>query len=102
VFVSPRKLSGSACELYNVFVRPTWRGQSIGLKLIQSLLDQARKCGYRVMRLETALFMGDAQKLYQGLGFKTCEPYRQISPHLARVTLWLECQLASTVVEQLP
>jgi ribosomal protein S18 acetylase RimI-like enzyme len=88
-----RRQSASACELYSVFVRPACRGRSIGRTLIRRLVSDARLAGYQTMRLETALFMRDAQKLYQSLNFQTREPYRQIAPHLARATLWLELQL---------
>ena len=56
-------------------------------------MEQARESGYRVMRLETATFMGEAQKLYASLGFRVREPYRPIPPRFAPFTIPMEIDL---------
>jgi hypothetical protein len=45
------------------------------------------------MRLETATFMGEAQKLYASLGFRVREPYRPIPPQFAPFTIPMEIDL---------
>jgi GNAT superfamily N-acetyltransferase len=88
-----RRLTSSACELFDVYVRPIARGHGLARLLLEQLISNARLAGYRSMCLETASFMQDAHKLYRSLGFKLCEPYRSIPPALAPVTLWMECHL---------
>ncbi len=52
------RLDEMACELHSVYVRPASRGAGIAGQLVRQLVEQAREAGYRVMRLETATFMG--------------------------------------------
>jgi hypothetical protein len=46
------------------------RGQGAGRAILEGLLADARALGYRVARLETAVFMREAQALYRSLGFR--------------------------------
>lgn len=87
------RLDDTACELHSVYVRPAGRGAGIAGQLVRQLVDQAREAGYRVMRLETATFMGEAQKLYASLGFRVREPYRPIPPQFAPFTIPMEIDL---------
>lgn len=55
--------------LAHLGVRPELRGQGIGERLIQHLLDQGRAAGYRQTGLDVAASNPRAQKLYEALGF---------------------------------
>ncbi len=88
-----RRLSAGKCELYDVYVRPSYRRRGIGSSLVQRLLRQAGAAGYEAMCLETASFMLTAHNLYRSLHFQVREPYRAIPARLAEVTLWMECRL---------
>ena len=87
------RLDDTTCELHSVYVRPASRGAGIAGQLVRQLVEQAREAGYRVMRLETATFMGEAQKLYASLGFRVQEPYRSIPPQFAPFTIPMELDL---------
>ena len=87
------RLDDTACELHSVYVRPDCRGVGIASLLVRQLVEQARGAGYRVMRLETATFMGEAQKLYGTLGFRVRKPYRSIPPQFAPFTIPMERDL---------
>jgi ribosomal protein S18 acetylase RimI-like enzyme len=87
------RLDDAACELHSVYVRPASRGAGIAGQLVRQLVEQAREAGYRVMRLETATFMGQAQKLYGSLGFRLREPYRSIPRQFAAFTIPMELDL---------
>jgi GNAT superfamily N-acetyltransferase len=89
-----RRLSSSACEAYNVYVRPSHRGRNVASTLLQRLLGDARGMGYRTMCLETATFMSNAHKLYKSFSFRVREPYRSVPDGLADVTIWMECTLS--------
>lgn len=97
-----RRLDADACELSNVYVRPSHRGKSIGALLLQRLLSDARAAGYGTMRLETAKFMHTAHGLYRSLGFALREPYRKVPTRLAEATIWMECQLNAKVCARPP
>ena len=87
------RLDETASELHSVYVRPASRGAGIAGQLVRQLVERAREEGYRVMRLETATFMGQAQKLYGSLGFRVRDPYRIIPPQFAQLTIPMELDL---------
>jgi GNAT superfamily N-acetyltransferase len=88
-----RRLDAHTCELYNVYVRHSYRGHGIGALLLRQLQVDARRAGYRAMYLETATYMLDAHRLYRSLGFEVCGHYRAIPEHFAALTLSMQCDL---------
>jgi ribosomal protein S18 acetylase RimI-like enzyme len=85
-----RPFSEGVCVLKRIYVRPHYRGKKIGRLLATELVQQARWSGYRKVRLETASFMLEAQRLYQSLGFKFCLPYYKIPESLRESTYFME------------
>ncbi len=74
--IALRKLDVGISEMKRLFVRDGFRGQKIGVKLIERLIADARKIGYKRMRLDTyPLKMGKAVKLYESHGFSLIAPY---------------------------
>src|SRR5258708_26608948 len=54
------RLSKSIGELLTLYVRPACRGMGVGRKLVEASLVEARKFGYRRVRLDTVPFMENA------------------------------------------
>ena len=79
--IALKKLEGRVCEMKRLFVRDEFRGQKIGISLIERLIAEAREIGYEKMRLDThPPKMGKAVRLYESLGFSPISPYYN-NPH---------------------
>lgn len=74
--VAMRKLDDDICEMKRLYVRDDFRGQKIGISLIERLISDAREIGYSKMRLDTfPPKMAKAVKLYEFHGFVEIPPY---------------------------
>lgn len=74
--IALRKLEDGICEMKRLFVRDEFRGQKIGVLLIEKLFEEARKIGYEKIQLDTfPAKMGKAVSLYESYGFRRIPPY---------------------------
>jgi len=74
--VALRRISEEICEMKRLYVKSSFRKKSIGRKLSESVIAEARSRGYRIMKLDTLPSMRDALRLYESLGFAKTTPYR--------------------------
>ena len=73
--VGLRDLGGGVCEMKRLYVSPAGRGLGLGRALMEALIEAARSCGYREMRLDTLPTMAAAQSMYRQAGFEAMPPY---------------------------
>ena len=63
------RLAADCGELKRIFLYPEFRGKGLGLALMERLLQDAHRIGYRHLRLDTFPAMTAALGLYEKLGF---------------------------------
>lgn len=67
--VALRRLDDRRCEMKRLYVRPAYRGQGLGHRLVAQVTRDARAIGYGSILLDTLPFLTDAIRMYRGLGF---------------------------------
>ncbi len=63
------------CEMKRFYVVPEARGLSLGRALVEAVVIEARRLGYREMRLDSLPSMSAAISLYRRVGFDEMPPY---------------------------
>ncbi|MBO0989014.1 GNAT family N-acetyltransferase [Delftia sp. SD018] len=69
-----RQVDAQTGEMKRVYVRPTVRGENLGRRLVEGILDTARHAGYSRICLDVLPEFQTAQRLYESLGFADAEP----------------------------
>ncbi len=62
-------------ELKRMYVRQAHRGRGFGRRVLDHLIDHARRRGIGVVRLETGVHQAAAIGLYEAAGFRTIAPF---------------------------
>jgi ribosomal-protein-alanine N-acetyltransferase len=62
-------VAAGECHLLNVCIHPAWQGQGLGRRLVEHLLELARRKNSRLALLEVRRSNRIAYQLYHSLGF---------------------------------
>ena len=65
----------NACEMKRLYVRPQFRENGIGFKLMELLIEEAKSKSYKFLLLDTLPFLTKAQVLYRRFGFSKIDAY---------------------------
>lgn len=80
-------------QITNVFIHPRYRRQGLGLKLINFLIEKAKKTNYRCLIAE-APSLNPVLKLYKKAGFRKCGYNdRYYSNSEKEIALWMSIDL---------
>mgnify|MGYP001083902315 CR=1 FL=1 len=91
--VALRDLGDGVAEMKRMFVPTEYRGLGIGRALADRAIADARKAGYRRMRLDTSRRQKEAIALYESAGFRRIGPYYELSEDLRDWLVFFECDL---------
>lgn len=73
--VALRKVDANTCEMKRVYVRPEARGEQLGRRLVERILEEARSAGYARICLDVLPEFAAAQHIYAAFGFADSEPF---------------------------
>lgn len=73
--VGLRPLAQSTAEIRRMFVRPAFRGQGLGRRLVTVAIDYAKSQGTDRLVLNTLPQMAEAIRLYSSIGFVPIKSY---------------------------
>ncbi|KPM49548.1 GNAT family N-acetyltransferase [Jiulongibacter sediminis] len=73
--VALKALETEICEMKRLYVKDEFRGQKIGKTLAHAVIEEAKRKGYLLMKLDTLARLVPAVDLYRNLGFKETEAY---------------------------
>ena len=73
--VSLRPLQGDTAEVKRLWVHPDARGQGLARRLMAAIEAEARRLGYRDLRLDTNRALPEAIALYHAAGWTEVAPY---------------------------
>ena len=91
--VALRELDKQTCEMKRMFVYPHFQGKGIGRILTKRIIEEAKKIGYKIMRLDTSIRQLEAQTLYRSLGFERTTPYYELPDRLKNWLVFMELKL---------
>ena len=74
--IAVRQFAEDVGEIKRLYVAPAARGRGLGRVLVERIIAEARKLGYRSLLLDTLPFMKEAQALYLSMGFEATTAYR--------------------------
>lgn len=84
-----RRLPDGAAEIVRIYTSPESRGVGLGRRMVGELAGIARSLGYQILRLDTAVFMVSAQRIYEAAGFTRRAPYAGAEPPPPLQPYWL-------------
>jgi putative acetyltransferase len=65
-----RSLGEPVVEIKRMYVRPEARGRGVGAAILEALEREARRLGFKVVRLETGPLQPEAISLYARAGYR--------------------------------
>ncbi len=76
--VALHAIYAEVAEMKRLYVRPEFRSKRVGVRLVEAIIGEAQKIGYRCIRLDTVeSVMKAAVAMYRQFGFREIPAYRE-------------------------
>ena len=86
-----KKLDDSTAELKALYLEQRYRGYGFGKLIINSIIEEARKNGFKTIVLDSMKQYKEARKLYEKCGFTDCARYNDNTYADVFMKLELKC-----------
>jgi ribosomal protein S18 acetylase RimI-like enzyme len=86
--VQLKRLGPTTAEVKRLYVRPDYRGDGLGRRLVADLVDGADRDGFETLRLGVGPYLDAARALYEDLGFEYTSRYEQSNAPEAVTDEW--------------
>ena len=73
--VALKKLDENTVELKAMYLDRSYRGKGLGRRLMNKIVDEAKRLGYKSIVLDSMSQYKDALRLYESTGFQNTERY---------------------------
>ena len=70
-----KQIGPEVAEIKRMYVDPSFRSAGVARAVLRRLIDDGRAAGYRVLQLETGVWMVEAHALYRSCGFVDSSPF---------------------------
>ncbi|NVM45809.1 MAG: GNAT family N-acetyltransferase [Candidatus Lokiarchaeota archaeon] len=84
-----RTLKKSIGEIKRMYIKPNYRGNGYGKKILELLLEKGKEFGFSSIRLDTGEFMTAAHRVYRLAGFQERERYLESEVPTFFLSHWL-------------
>ena len=75
--VALKKLDENTVELKAMYLDRSYRGKGLGRRLMNKIVDEAKRLGYKSIVLDSMSQYKDALRLYERTGFQNTERYNE-------------------------
>jgi ribosomal protein S18 acetylase RimI-like enzyme len=90
-----KPLDDDTCEVKRLYVSPAKRGLSIGNSLITTLVEEARRQGYKKIVLDSHVTMKSAHAIYAAAGFQRIPAPPGYPENIDEIAIFMECKLTA-------
>jgi GNAT superfamily N-acetyltransferase len=93
--VSLKGHDATTSELKRLYVRPSYRGQKVGQRLVKMLVEEARQSGYQRIVLDSHISMKKAHAIYYEEGFRMVSTPEDFPENLEPIVVFMECDFSA-------
>ena len=95
--VALKRVDATTAELKRMYVRPEFRGRSVGTQLVTALIRDARQLGYQRIILDSLNIMAHAHQIYRSVGFRPTQAPADFPERLHSIVVFMALELGPII-----